>query len=108
MSREPDSVSGESQRCPQCGVEFSCGATSNAQLEKRACWCQSYPAVLPISASQDCRCPDCLKQWLLDGLPRYLQSITHDKALKLAAGYSSDAHLQEGIDYMVAKGQTVF
>ncbi len=108
MSSEANSESGVRKRCSQCGVEFSCGATSGAQLKKGACWCQSYPAVLPMSASQDCRCPACLKQWLIDGLPGYLRSITHDKALELAAGYGSDAPIQEGIDYTIEKGHYVF
>ena len=108
MSSKPNSVSKVSKQCSQCGAEFTCGATSSVLLDKGACWCQAYPAVLPMSTAQDCRCPDCLKQCLVDGLPSYLQSITHDKALELAAGYSSDVPLQEDIDCTVENGNYVF
>jgi len=103
-----DAMSDLGKPCSQCGAEFSCGEVSNPLLEKELCWCQSYPAVLPLTAEQNCRCPSCLQQWLAEGLPNYLQAITHEKALQLAGGYSNDSSLQEGIDFIIEDGNYVF
>ncbi len=90
--------------CAQCGTAFACGAVDT----NAPCWCQSYPAVLPLTDKKACLCANCLKQCLVDGLPAYLQSIEHDKALVLASNYSAENDLEEGIDYQMENGLMTF
>ncbi len=55
MSQHPDPAPLPPPRqiaCQQCGMTFTC--------TPGACWCDDVPVRLPIPASGDCLCPDCL------------------------------------------------
>ena len=92
------------QQCLQCGCEFACGADNSINT----CWCQSYPPILEVKAELACLCPACLKQEIVAKLPGYLHSLDHEQALALAQNYSSNAPLQEGIDYVMDNQLMVF
>jgi len=42
--------------CSACNKPFICGSAEDGE----ACWCQDYPAVLPLETDQDCLCRECL------------------------------------------------
>jgi len=42
-----------------CGASFTCDWSAG----KSRCWCQDYPAVMPMNGTEaGCLCPDCLRQ----------------------------------------------
>ncbi len=94
----------ENQQCSQCPTVFACSAKDSG----KACWCQSFPAVLPFVVGQACLCPLCLKQAVAAKLPSYLSSLDHKEAFELAQNYPSNAPLLEGIDYVMDGELMVF
>lgn len=94
-------------QCSQCGEAFRCVSLDD-KAKFSECWCQSLPAILPIDNKVGCLCSHCLKQRIVDSLPGYLESIGHEKSLELAERYPLDTPLEEGIDYQVEEGYTVF
>lgn len=92
------------QACAECGQAFHCAADS--QPDK--CWCLSYPAILPLNDQSGCLCPTCLKQRIIEALPKHLKNLSHENALALAANYSINGKLEEGIDYHMEDKLLVF
>lgn len=90
--------------CSHCGDAFVCDAADRPS----ECWCQSYPAVLPLEDKAACLCAKCLKLRVVDALPDYLKLIGHEKSLALAEHYSIDGKPEEGIDYQMEDGLLVF
>lgn len=97
-------MTSKEQQCPQCTSVFTCGTKDG----DKTCWCQSYPPIFEAKAGQTCLCSTCLTQEIAAKLPRYLHSLDHEQALALAQNYSSNAPLQEGIDYVMDNELMVF
>ena len=47
----------ENKFCSNCGETLICGANQTTE----ACWCFTYPSIMPINSQQDCLCEKCLR-----------------------------------------------
>ncbi len=97
--------------CSACGALLTCGPGSEPSGAR--CWCQAYPAIMPMNSRKDCLCPGCLgqavarriEQWRREGRP--LREM-----LQIAAQYrKTDGQtdsLLEHVDYTLEQGNYVF
>jgi uncharacterized protein len=60
MSPSSTSASVRDLRCARCGAAFTCGQGGR----DGACWCcdETYRVPMPVSATEDCLCPACLRE----------------------------------------------
>jgi hypothetical protein len=63
---------------------------------------------MPKSVSQDCECPDCLKYSIMERIHQAMQDISLEQKLTLAAPYTDQSELVEGIDFTLENGNYVF
>jgi hypothetical protein len=91
------------ESCAKCGKELQCEA---AQID--ACWCSSYPAVLPPGASSECLCSDCLKEKLAPVMAKIVEDVKAGRRENDVARLSAPLNkLIEGIDYYLDGGRWV-
>jgi len=58
----------KSKNCSVCGSTFTCGAMDSNQQ----CWCNDFPAIMPLDFGQDCRCPECLKKIVAEKIAEFM------------------------------------
>ena len=88
------------KKCSVCGVAFACGNTG-----QQACWCNQLPAIMPLDFEQDCRCPQCLKVVIKQGIEQFVQQ--NPVTVAIPKQYHN-AQLIEDIDYYIEDGKWVF
>jgi hypothetical protein len=94
----------QTQHCPVCDAEFICRSEQGAT----PCWCNTYPAVIPVETSPACRCPKCLAILVSETINSRIDACTHQQALQLASEFRDDKPLVENIDYTIEAGNLVF
>ncbi len=99
-----DDMTLQEKYCPECNTGFSCGPSTG----KAFCWCNTYPAIIPIEDGERCRCPNCLATLVSKRINTHLDTITHEEALALASEYRVHKLLVEKIDYSIEAGKLVF
>lgn len=92
-----------SKTCPQCGGALSCDAN-----EKYACWCASYPAIMPLEGEAECLCRKCLAVAIGDRIEHMIASHSRKQMLEYAAQYRGNDNFIEHIDYTIEDGLYVF
>ena len=92
------------KQCPLCDAEFTC----DPEQEAASCWCNRYPAIMPVENAHDCHCPNCLAMLAGETINNHLDTLSHETALILASGYRNDGVLIENIDYTIDAGNLVF
>lgn len=100
-------------RCAVCQAEFGCGVpaqgiAAESTAGEASCWCQSYPAVLPLDNVQDCYCPTCLAKVIAQYIETAIAEKSHAEMLEMARPYRHQTSWVEHIDYTVENGQYVF
>lgn len=90
------------QQCSVCHEAFSCG------VDDAACWCATFPAIMPADFSQSCRCPSCLAIAISEEIDQAIIQRGCDKMVELARQYQTSKALQEGLDYTTENGNMVF
>ncbi len=92
------------KKCSSCGTDLLCSADD----ANTPCWCAQLPAIMPMSVSRDCQCPDCLKHAITERINHAMQDISLEEKLRLAAPYANQSGLVEDIDYTLENGNYVF
>lgn len=92
------------KHCSVCNAEFDCG-TSEPTIR---CWCESLPAIMPLSFEQDCQCPSCLPRTIGKRIQELIDNLETDRLVSIAAPYRSRSELVEHIDYTIEDGKYVF
>ncbi|MBI1769659.1 MAG: hypothetical protein HYR67_14925 [Bacteroidetes bacterium] len=93
------------KNCSVCGNSFTCGAVEEDQW----CWCNDFPAIMPLDFDQDCRCPECLKKVVKEKDDRFIKTLPPENAVKsIAKNYVDTGKLVEGIDYYIENDRWVF
>ena len=86
--------------CPKCSTEHSCYAQD--------CWCNDYPAILPMNPDQDCYCSTCLKTQIVSEINLYMTDLTPDKIKKVQALGKPSQYVKD-VDFTInADGNWVF
>jgi|JI10StandDraft_1071094.scaffolds.fasta_scaffold535382_2 hypothetical protein len=88
------------KNCSLCGAVFLCGGH-----HQQPCWCSHYPAIMPITDGQDCRCPACLTVGVQEKINDYLQK---NPMPTVVPEQYRHAKLIEHIDYYIENGNWVF
>jgi hypothetical protein len=57
------------KQCSVCLQSFECNSCVGQQ-----CWCSQFPAIMPLCAEQDCRCPQCLTVAVNEKITDFLQN----------------------------------
>ena len=99
---EPVTPMTSSLSCSECGAPFSCGCAPST------CWCNDYPAIMPVDFARNCRCPQCLAKAIGALLTERLAGLPVVEALQLAQQQSPAARLIEHIDYTREQGFFVY
>ena len=63
---------------------------------------------MPADFSQDCRCPSCLTQVIVERIDQSIKSHSHTQMLEIASEYRDQGELTEHIDYTLEEGYYVF
>ena len=94
------------KKCPSCSSSFSCGDMKSASA---VCWCNNYPPIVALDFSQDCLCPKCLHQKILEKTINYVKEIA-EKGIEhnTAANLKSSTEFIPDIDYYIENGFWVF
>jgi hypothetical protein len=91
------------KQCSQCQTEFTCSAA-----ESTACWCMDYPNVLPVDATSDCLCPQCLTQAIQSKVKLEIDTVDiHQRSCEQATRFHNQP-LIEGLDYVIENNLWVF
>ncbi|MEN7547091.1 DUF5522 domain-containing protein [Rapidithrix thailandica] len=98
-------MSVKQKKCPDCGTDFTCGCDS-----AQACWCDSLPAIMPLSTDKGCTCPECLKSEIKKRVEEFTANPPYDETqLKRIRERFTPKKLNEGIDYYLnGQGYWVF
>jgi hypothetical protein len=89
--------------CPQCGATLACTAEQD-----HACWCGTYPAIMPIKPAGACLCKDCLARAIGGRIEEMISTNNHQHMLDYAEQYRAAGDLIEHIDYSIEGGKYVF
>jgi len=89
--------------CPQCGSPLLC-----ASEQDHACWCGTYPAIMPVEPTRTCLCKVCLARAIGRRIDEMIGANTHQYMLDYAAQYRAEGELIEHIDYTIDAGNYVF
>ncbi len=46
--------------CPKCNTSFVCNT--------KKCWCQELPQIIPVNHNEECLCPQCLIDLIVEKL----------------------------------------
>jgi len=76
--------------CPSCQNTLSCSETN--------CWCQDFPAVMPMDSTQSCLCKKCLASEVKKVIRDKMQALT-PQTIKQIQSLGKPEKLIEGIDY---------
>jgi len=87
--------------CSVCKASFPCGSNTPNQ----PCWCSQLPAIMPLTDSEDCRCPSCLKIIIKEKITDFVQN--NPVQIAIPSQYHSKELVQE-IDYYIEEGKWVF
>jgi len=92
--------------CSVCGFLFDCGAGNL----KADCWCQNYPAILPVDFNTACLCADCLKTKLSTEINRFVDDFKAGKCANSALRFrpADPNELLADLDYYIEDGVWVF
>jgi len=83
--------------CPECRMTFTCGQ------QEGACWCNIFPAIMPMDEQQGCLCPGCLKKMIKNKIEAFtVEPLTPQKMKRIRDLRLSD-ELIEDIDYYTDK-----
>ena len=97
MSNEPIR-----KTCGRCGVSFGCGSHAGG------CWCETLPNIVEPGPQSECLCPDCLAREIGAQVHRFVSSVPHEEALRVALAQPKSAPPAEWIDYTIENGDAVF
>lgn len=85
--------------CPSCATTFECGGD---------CWCNDFPAIMPLKPEQKCWCRSCLTNQLKRIIAEHMQNLSAEKIKEIQA-LGKPKTFTEGIDYTLNKqGAWVF
>ncbi len=92
------------KQCSNCETDFTCGDTLAS-----SCWCNQYPPIFELSATNDCLCPTCLHKASLIKVEEYVKQIKQ-KGIKynIANKLASQSSLIPQLDYYIENGYWVF
>ena len=88
------------KQCSVCLQSFECNSCVGQQ-----CWCSQLPAIMPLCAEQDCRCPQCLTVAVNEKITDFLQN--NPVKIAIPSQYKNNEIIQD-IDYYLENGNYVF
>ncbi len=86
--------------CQVCDIEFNCGVNEDEQ----SCWCDSFPAIMPVESKQGCLCESCLALSISERINKLIKVNDYEKMVEISSQYRTKSKFIEHIDYTIEDG----